>query len=371
MTRRSISALIIIIILYIAFVIVQQPIKALLEVIFPPKDLPNPIYGQIDSIIFTETQISSTTLAYELNTKTGGFPKFPNKMTVYKYKSIEYTYEGGKIAQLDAKTLGYINEDLVTSLRAEVYKWKDKKFGGSLEININTTSLKLNTPLAGKQEYFKQDSMTVDSAVGIAKKLFTSIERYDEDLYQNGTQEVVFGKILETRVIEAASQPEAHIARVDFFRSINKYPILGPVANEGLLFSVVREYDSENPKLNYPIIEAYVWEIEPQSNATYPIIPPQAAWQAVSSGKGVISSVVPKTKSPFEPYKTTRVEKILINEVYLAYYDSQKPQTYLQPMYVFEGNYLSQGASSGKIFIYYPAISSEYIKAPSNQKSQE
>ncbi|HAZ29270.1 TPA: hypothetical protein DCY43_00750, partial [candidate division WWE3 bacterium] len=75
----------------------------------------------------------------------------------------------------------------------------------------------------------------------------------------------------------------------------------------------------------------------------------------------VLSGILPKDGNPFESYVPIRVDKILINKIYLAYYDSPKLQKYLQPIYVFEGNYTTVGSSAGQITLYYPAISGDYV----------
>jgi hypothetical protein len=101
--------------------------------------------------------------------------------------------------------------------------------------------------------------------------------------------------------------------------------------------------------------------------ATYPLVPVNQVWSEVSKGNGVISSVVPNGLSPFADYRPVRVDRILINKIYLAYFeDLSYDQPYLQPIYVFEGNYTSSGGGGGSIHIYYPAVSGQYIKRAAN-----
>ena len=115
--------------------------------------------------------------------------------------------------------------------------------------------------------------------------------------------------------------------------------------------------------LFYPKIRAHTLELETNSNATYAIISVADAWAKVKEGSGVVSSVIPKSTSPFEKYQPAKVDKILINEVYLAYYDNPGLQKYVQPIYVFDGNYTSTGGE-GDITIYFPAVSGQHIKQP-------
>ena len=73
-----------------------------------------------------------------------------------------------------------------------------------------------------------------------------------------------------------------------------------------------------------------------------------------------------KDGNPFVPYVPIRIDKILVNNIYLAYYDTPKLEKYLQPIYVFEGNYTTVGGGAGQITLYYPAISGDYILPVTN-----
>ena len=55
----------------------------------------------------------------------------------------------------------------------------------------------------------------------------------------------------------------------------------------------------------------------------------------------------------YTPASETQV--ITVRNIYLAYYDSISPQTYLQPVFVFEGD--------GGFIAYVPAINPEFIES--------
>ena len=103
------------------------------------------------------------------------------------------------------------------------------------------------------------------------------------------------------------------------------------------------------------------WEIDPDDSATYPISFISDVWNEVRNGNGVLSGVYLKNKNPFEPYEQVHIERILINDIYLAYLDTKENQTFLQPIYVFEGNFSARGSKGGDVVIYYPAIQPEFI----------
>ena len=109
-------------------------------------------------------------------------------------------------------------------------------------------------------------------------------------------------------------------------------------------------------------ILAYYMDISPATLATYPIITVQSAWKAVSAGNGIISNITAKDSDAFKSPVPVALSRILINQVYLAYYETPEFQKYMQPIFVFEGKYIGQDRNTGNISIYYPAITAEFVK---------
>jgi len=72
--------------------------------------------------------------------------------------------------------------------------------------------------------------------------------------------------------------------------------------------------------------------------------------------------VVPANTSIFDKQAVPVVSEILVDNIYLAYYENTKDQTYLQPIYVFGAKYKSLGSQGGDMVIYLPAVSGEYVK---------
>lgn len=371
--RRSINILALFSIVAIVIVLISPITKTIARTIFPPKDLPTVAYGKLDKLSFVSKLTGVEPPKYVLNTKTGRLPAdLQTKMTVYKYKEAGLSFEAGKKAQEDALVLGYSPKDLITDLKGDSYAWRNPIYGGVLEIEINSKAIRLLTPLARIGLLYPSGGLTKTQASKVATDLFTQLNRFDDPLYQNGTQNIVLGRWRGTQVVETISTLEAQIARVDFFRAINDFPILGPDAKKGMLHAFVKIPGNKQDPLNYPQVEAYYWELDEESTATYPIITVQQAWNQVSTGAGIVSNITSKTQSPFEEAEQVEVKEVIVNDIYLAYYDNTSAQKYLQPIYVFEGNYNAAKGEAGTITIYYPAIPLEYtVETVNPQTSQE
>ena len=104
------------------------------------------------------------------------------------------------------------------------------------------------------------------------------------------------------------------------------------MADRTFLFSGARELGKRLIEVNYNYSS-----IDPETFSTYPLKTVASVWQEMQSGAGHLANLGQNPEG-----------NITIRQIYLAYYDSQEPQNFLQPVFVFEGD---------KNFIgYVPAI---------------
>ncbi len=360
--------LIIVISYYLITLVIFPGSVSLFRSIFIKKVPPNPIYNQLDQLQFVKKRVTNENPEYVLNTANAKLPSnLPYIMKVYKFKPQQYSYLAGNNAISEAETLGFTNENLISDLKGTEYKWRNSQYNSTLEIDINTRAIELKTNMNGKSSYYSPRSLDTKIAVKLASEKLTSIYRFGDDLYPSGSQVVTFGYYANNRLIKTDDELEAQIAMVDFYRYIEKYPILGPNPYKGMLRIAVPRSPTTGI-LSNPILEANFWEIETSTEATYPIIPIQEAWEAVKTNKGVIVGVKPNNLNPFETYVPTSADKILIDNIYLAYYETPEYQTYLQPIYVFSGKYTSKDSNGGGITLYFPAISGQWTKQSSTSE---
>lgn len=359
-----------IVIFYYVLILVIIPFAGTtLRAIFPEKDPPTIAYGILPPLEFIEKPISGTQ-RYELNTPTGNLPnKLPTKMKVYKFKPVGFSYNAGKSAQNDAAYLGFTDADLITDLKGKTYRWRSLKTGGVLEIQIDTKKVSMNTNLLGKTYSYKAGALTDIMALTMANDMLESLTRTGES-YTNGDTTISKGKYVGNKLVQTEDRLDAQIYRIDYFRNIEDTKILGPDPKKGLLHVYLgidasqdtRKIDALQPG-NFPMLDLNYAEIETDSKATYPLISVAQAWEAISTGNGIVANVTPKGANPFTDYVAVPVQDILVNDIYLAYYETPNAQKYLQPIYVFEGNYKTTGTQGGDITIYFPAVAGEYVQS--------
>lgn len=337
--------------------------KAIIRAILMKREPPNPIYGLLDPLEFANANANVSNAQYQLNTKNGGLPgDLPYKMDVYKFAAPAYSYLAGEDAAKDALSLGYTNDDLTTDLKGRVYQWRKLDTGSTLTINIDTKDIYGATSLNQAGGKYQRSGLSKDSAIKSVLGLFSSLNRLD-DLYKNGVQSVDFGVFSGNSIVNTMASADYQIAKVNLYRKLGNYMILGPDPKEGLLYAYFGVSLSQSRLLSYPLISGYFHQIEPKASSSYAIIDVDTAWTAVKSGKGVVSGIVPVNSNPFQKSSNVNVDQILIDNIYLAYYETPKAQKYLQPIYVFEGKYKVGGVAGGSITIYLPAVSGEYVKS--------
>ncbi len=339
-------------------------IQYLIKLFYVTKEPPNPIYGNLDPLEFINKEVTGDQV-YKLNTKNGKLPgKFPYKIEVYKYKPVSFSYLAGENAEKDALFMGYDQEDLITDLKGTVYRWRRTDTSSFLEIDIHSRRFYADSDIAKNTSFVQVGRMDEQYAKSNAIKFFEQLSRMDET-YENGDLKVTFAYIGGNKLFATTALRDVQYARVDLYRKIGDYVVLGTdpkVGNLNVLMAIPK--NTREQPIVYPRANAVYKEIDITSTpqASYPLIDITTAWEAVKNGKGVITSARPSNSSVFDKESTPIVNEILIDNIYLAYYESSKEQTYIQPIYVFEGKYKSLGSQGGDIAIYLPAISGEYVK---------
>ncbi len=98
------------------------------------------------------------------------------------------------------------------------------------------------------------------------------------------------------------------------------------------------------------------WKVEEKPCGTSTIIRPADAISIISKGEGTIVFANEKGGDPLKPTATTPFKEINLYNLELAYYESEKVQDFLQPIYIAKGEAVFENGARGDIAIYVPAI---------------
>ncbi len=281
---------------------------------------------------------------YKLETPTGGLPNLPNQFKVYfmpikKPNLLAYD----EAAQL-AENLGFLREP--QKLSETEYRWRGNLgVSASLQMNIITGEFLFQRNWREDKSYLVPNFfIEKDKAVNNVKNYLARLGLLASDMAE-GKSTVEFLKVQNGKLVQAASLSKSQFIRVNLFRMpIEGVAVVNPLVNKGLI-SAVLGLQREETKRFVEIRYSY-FPVDLDQSASYPLIGVQAAWQKLQNGQAFVASV------------RKGVKQIVIRKIYLAYYDPDTPQQFMQPVYVFEGD--------DEFVAYVPAVADEWV-SNSNQ----
>lgn len=327
---------------------------------FPPEPEPAAqIFGKLPKLSFQKIEIQGNP-QYVLDTASGRLPDLPDRSYVYKINQPKPNLLSEQKIKKIAQDLGFSGD--FTKLSPSQLKWVDGTTNRIFDANVVTQNFsleidnnRLSSVAANLPTITASDSK--ESVTNFLKSK-SLIDQTDKDYAEFITvpTQVTLGQIKEAKL----TPNQAKLMFVGMKRSVdivNKFPILGtnpkmPYVN----FLVTNDRD----KYKYPQIHFVYWSINYDQKSDYNLSPIKSVWDAVKNNQGVVTYLKPKDTDFYAQSVPTSINTIEIRNIYLAYYEPKELETYLQPIYVFEGQYKS-AAEIGDIVIYYPAVRGDLV----------
>lgn len=306
----------------------------------PPPPPPNVLFGKLPVLEFPKNQSKNLALSYKLETVTGSFPKMSDQAKVYFIPSIAGNLIGLDSATRQAQKMGFTAEP--EKIDDRNYRFIDSDDPNrKLAIDIVSGNLNLVYDYRNVADFFSErDLPGKDQAIQEAKNLLESFDLLTADL-ETGKKSAIFLKLDENNNLSGVnSLIEAQFAKVFILRgNVNELPVYYSDPNKApvmIIFSGSRGNKKRlvNLEYNYQVVDY-------ENSATYPVITPDKAFENLKAGQGFVANFNSDKKD------------VVIREAIIGYYDSEKLQTYLQPIYVFLGD--------NNFIGYVSAISEEWF----------
>lgn len=304
-----------------------------------PPPPPNMAFGKLPAPVFPDSG-KNYSLDFKLETISGNFPESSPSARVYFMPIANANLLGLDRASEKAKKMGFNKAPLTVS--REEYLWTDELNPlRTLKINVVNGNLTLRYDYHQDQTVYQaKDLPLADAAINEAKDTLQNYDLLRDDLAVGDTK-VTNLKEVGGILTEVSGVSDANFVRVQFLRSaFDKMNVLTPSLEEAptsLTFSGSRDAVKRVAALDYKY-----QMIDPENSATYPIKTPQTAWDELKRGAGYVAG------KPKSGGKT-----VTVRNIYLAYYDSLMLQTYLEPVYVFDGD--------DNFRAYIPAVNSQWL----------
>lgn len=339
--RRAINWAIIGVVAYILLRIFWSIFIAVILLIFPPKaPPPNHLFGKLPVLIFPQTATPSARLTFQLQTIEGTVPNASASATVYLMPKTAPNLLGLNKAQDFAS--GFNFDPTPVQESKNIYRFNDTELPlRRLRYDIVSGNFILRYAFEQDPTIFIVKNLPLpDAGINEAINLLQSHNLYAQDL-AGGTNQISFLKLQGAQLVGTTSLSQSDAERIDFFRKpIGDTPVLTPLPDEAPVSIIF----SGSPNAKKRIVQfAYTfWPIDYETTATYALKTSSQAWEELQAGGGFIAR-----------YPTDGMGAVVRN-VYLAYYDSFDPQTYLQPVFVFDGD--------NGFRAYIPAINPEWVQ---------
>ena len=347
---------------------------------------------------------SGSGMYFELQTDSGLVDALPEIINVYKFENPTQSLSSQADAKALATKLGFSSEK-ITRNGTESYSWSDtNRF---LTIYAKSLNFSMTTKTAYIKQVAQNGSMpTEQEAKSIATNFLRNIGLSADD-YSNGTPTTTLISINpDGSYSQADSLSEAELVRVDFNREksmvtipsnvvgaeamVNDYKKrLGEPSTESMVINdekmniytfntavtfinptksnisvyVGVQADKTDKYLSsiYQIDYTY-WPVAESACGTYDLVSPNTAIEKVQAGEASLVSLIDINGDTVTEYTPRSVKKFTIMYVNLTYFESEKEQLYLQPVYVISGEVIFSNDTKGEFDFYYPAIDYDNVQ---------
>lgn len=294
--------------------------------------IPKPIVGQATS---------SAGFNYTLDTIDGVPVTATEAATIYFLPQSPARFGFRENVYLMAKTLGINTELTKYRLDGNTTVFSDAKNKLTVDItNFNFDYEYLN--LANEDEALSKSRIPDEKVIAdTATQLLSKLGRYPGELAR-GKSNIIYlafnPQSDELTVVKDADN--ANLVEVDFYRAdIDTYPVATPRYFNSQNYMILLFGEEAQPK----VIKARISFFERSDDQTgiYPVKSGDQAWEDFTSGGGYVIS------------GGDNLTDISIRRMFMAYFDPDIRQDYLQPVYVFLGDNNFVG--------YVPAVSNDFL----------
>lgn len=336
---------------------------AYLDSIRPQKEIPATVgFGKLPPPNFRSYKLSGGFPAVELDNTTGDLPAMPAKLEVYPVIEPKSSYLSLDRAKDLSKRLGFTAAP--QNLSTSIYYWEEDN--KTLKMNVYTQNFVMDSDLS--KLVIPVGELPLASNISNLAKTILSEKGILTNGYESGTVKYDLATVDNGQIVKVASPADASLALINFYRTLKDPedkrdtdypPLLPPDPSQGNI--KVMAY---SPKNNLePVRIAYNnWVIDKENAETYPLKNIGAAWQEVTGGTAVIASLTNKATTTPEPASGVMLSKVFIRNIYLAYFDDEDLQKYLQPIYVFEGEGRDGDGNAYNITFYTHAINPAWVE---------
>lgn len=307
-----------------------------------PKPPPPPTvgFGKLATIPFPEQESELPNIEYTINTPNGQLPKFPDQINVYYMPQKTANLFSFDRMKAVASSFGFTQAPIQQS--DTQYSFTHPKVPAVFRADIVFESFSLSYSLNDDSTPLIERGPDVATATSVVKSTLTAAANLPEDLSGPITHE--FLRVEGQNLVVALSLSDSQLTKINFHRApvvINEieYPSVTANPKEGNVWFIVSGSSDRQKKLIAG--EYHYFPVDYTRIETYPVKSTAEALEQLKAGGGYVANMGLNPEG-----------KVTVRNIRMAYYDSNVPYLFYQPVYVFEGD--------GEFVAYVPAVTGEY-----------
>lgn len=324
-TRKAINWALIALVLFVIFRLLFFGVVDIIKNAFPtPTLVPDNALGKLPKISFSESASPSGTLTYRFETISGKVPTASEAARVFFMPKNRSNFLSLSDAQTAAGRIGFTGKPV--EVTPTLFRWTDPDNSlRTLQVDVVNDHYSLAYSYIHDLNIFSEKgSLTAEKATSEALTLLQTLELMPTDM-DTKNPAVQFLALSSNSLVPTTSQSQANAVKVDFHRAaLFGIPSVSD-STTGAPISVILS-TSSNQERKILSLEYKYWPLDAQTQGVYKLKTSTQAYEELVANNAHFVSI---------PEDQTQ---IALTDTYIAYYDSNNPQLFLQPVYVFVGN---------------------------------
>ncbi len=289
-----------------------------------PPPPPNLALGKIPAINFGPERYQAKNFSFQLQTVDGNLPNLGTQSRVYFIPILGPKFFDEDKTRKTAAALGFTNE--LGKISNTRFAFSNIDTGATIKIDTINNNFEISYPWENNLFFANTQGPNQAQALQAVQNYLGRADLWPDDIDPQNSN-YIFLKYShdERRLVTVPSLSESQLIKINLRRAnLDNRPIMPPNPDESNIAFIV---SSQSGNRQFIFGKYIRYPITNDRFGTYPIKSSVTAWEELKSGQGFIARL--GNNSDQTP--------ITIRNIYLAYFDPEIPQSFLQPIFVFEG----------------------------------
>ncbi|MDD3531876.1 MAG: hypothetical protein PHR64_03235 [Candidatus Shapirobacteria bacterium] len=289
-----------------------------------PPPPPNLALGKIPPLKLGTERYPVKNFSFQLQTIDGNLPNLGTQSRVYFVPILGPKFFDEDKTRRTAAALGFSNE--LGKISNTRFAFSNTDTGATIKIDTINNNFEISYPWEDNPFFANIQGPSQNQALQAVQNFLNQAGLWPEDIDPKKTNYIFLKYSRDKReLVSIPSLSESHLIKVNLRRAdLDDQPVMAPNPDEANISFIVSSLSGNRQFIFAKYIR---YPISYDRFGTYPIKSSVTAWEELGSGQGFVARLGDNNDQG----------TITIRNIYLAYFDPEVPQSFLQPIFVFEG----------------------------------